>query len=95
VQVVYKLLIISVFLHELLKSPYQKPSRSDHMCSVFKASSRRRLGEQKNEAHWTSHFFRLTLFSLFLSFSRHFSSNMTSPNLALPRLRHHLKGKKG
>jgi hypothetical protein len=56
---------------------------------------RRRLGEQKNEASWTPHFFRLTLFSLFLSFSKHFSSNMASPRLALPRLRRRLKGKKG
>jgi hypothetical protein len=57
--------------------------------SVFKASPRRQ-GEQKNEASWTPHFFRLTLFSLFLSFFRHFSSNMTSP-----RLRRRLKDEKG
>jgi hypothetical protein len=34
-------------------------------------------------------------FSLFLSFSRHFSSDMASPRLTLPRLRRRLKGKKG
>jgi hypothetical protein len=58
-------------------------------------ASPRRQGEQKNEASWTPYFFHLTLFSLFLSFSRHFSSNMVSPHLALPCLRHRLKGKNG
>jgi phosphatidylserine decarboxylase len=38
---------------------------------VFKASPMRQ-GEQKNEASWMPHFFRITLFSLFLSFFRHF-----------------------
>jgi hypothetical protein len=40
-------------------------------------------------------FSALLFFSLFLSFSRHFSSNMASRRLALPRLRRRLKGKKG
>jgi hypothetical protein len=53
------------------------------LTTILKASPRRQ-GEQKNEASWTSHFFRLTLFSLFLSFFRHFSSNMASPRLASP-----------
>jgi hypothetical protein len=70
--------------------------------SVFKASPRRRLDDKasrKLSRPGRLIFFRLTLFflffSLFLSFFRHFSSDMTSPRLALPRLRRRLKGKKG
>jgi hypothetical protein len=77
--------------------------RSMHISAtlkVFKASPRRRLGTRRAKKGVLDALIFLPysfflFFSLFLSFSMHFSSDMASPRLALPRLTCRLGGKKG
>jgi hypothetical protein len=81
--------------------PLDLPPFPNIFSSVFKASPRRRLGDKASRKLRRpgrlifSALLFFPFFSLFLSFFRHFSSDMASTHLTLPRLRRRLKGKKG